>query len=407
MKANIDIGYRVNVKATVMKGDEVVREYPMEHNLILDSGLEILATKFTSDTFVTAALGNGTAVTERTSVPTVSVLGNTATASAGFFTNSPTDVGKVIKFTDTGQVARITGFTSTTVVTISISETIAAQVVTVYNTDQTQLDSYVVGSETYRDTGNAENGSSDVFTAGVDWVIKRWRTFQFPVETGSVTYTEGGWTWEDVAVTNPTLFGRILFTNAINLDAGEFLLMYVELKTTIDSSVKTIGALPIANLTVAAKSAARPQQVGDNYDRIDSVGTSNHGSIANSNSAMSEPLNHRFNPASYPAVPGVQIFLTDDSTAITDQPITAGNLTSAVVVVEPAGYVPNSYQFVFTAFFTGISVDLTGNWYDMRFSNVATSALGSFRILFDSVQSKTATDTVQLVFTKSWNRDLS
>jgi hypothetical protein len=405
MKANIDLGLRVNVQAIVMKGDKVVRKYPMEHNLILDSGLERLSVTYTSDTFLTAVLGNGTAVTERSSGGvSVSAAGNTATASAGFFVAG--DVGKVIKFESTGEVATIDGFTSNQEVSITIADVIAGQVVSVYNTDQTQLDSYVLGSETYRDTGNAENGSSDVIDHGVDWVIKRWRTFQFPVETGSVTYTEGGWTWEAVAVTNPTLFGRILFGTAVNLEAGEFLLMYVELRTTIDCTDKTIGALPVANLGVAAHSIVYPT-VSNFFDKVDSDGDSDHSSLANMVSAVSEPLNHNGNPPVYPAVPAANISISSASMAITADPGAIGLETFATVAIEPAAYVPNSYQFVFTAFFTGISVDLTGDWYDIRFANVASNSSGCFRILFDSVQSKTATDTVQLVFTKSWSRDLS
>jgi hypothetical protein len=407
MKANVNLSFRVNVQATVMKGDKVVRKYPMEHNLVLDSGLERLSVTYTSDTFVTAALGNGTTPTERTSVGwiTVSATGGTATATAGFFEEG--DVGKAMKFTSTGQVAKITGFTSTTIVTISITDVIATQVVTVYNTDQTQLASYVVGSETYLDTGNGENGSSDVINDGVDWVIKRWRTFQFPAETGDVTYTEGGWTWEEVAVANPTLFGRILFSTAVNLAAGEFLLMYVELRTTIDCTVKTIGALPITNLAVAAKSTVRPRATYNYYDEVTSAGASDHSNINVEKGGVSEPLNHKFNPASYPAQPAAQVLLTNDSTAITSDPVDASGVTEASISVPPEDYVPNSYQFVFVAFFTGVSVDLTGDWYDIRFSNSGADGRSCFRILFDSVQSKTATDTVQLVFTKSWTRDLS
>jgi hypothetical protein len=312
-----------------------------------------------------------------------------------------------MKFTSTGQVAKITGFTSTTIVTISITDVIATQVVTVYNTDQTQLASYVVGSETYLDTGNGENGSTSTVDNGVDWVLKRWRTFQFPAETGNVTYTEGGWTWEEVAVANPTLFGRILFSTAVNLTAGEFLLMYVELKSTVICTVNDIAVLPITNLAVAAKSTVRPTTSYDYFDEITTAGLSDHSNINNSKAAVCEPLNHQENPAVYPAIPSAIIAISSDTTAITSDPLALGSVTKALVVVEPVAYVPNSYQFAFTAFFTGVSVDLTTNWYDIRFSNDTANVYSCFRILFDSVQSKTATDTVQLVFTKSWTRDLS
>ena len=405
MKAGIDLGLRVNVRAMVMKGDKVVREYPMQHNLILDSGMEALATKYTSDVFVTACVGTGTTPTERGSgTTTVSATGGTATATAGFFAAS--DVGKALYFTSTNEYAMITGFTSTVQVSISITTVIATQVATVYNVDQTQLDSYVVGSETYRDTGNAENGSSDVIDHGVDWLIKRWRTFQFPVETVAATYTEGGWTWELVAVTNPTLFGRIVFSTPVNVGVGEFLLLYVELNTWISCVDTTIAALPLDNLAVPAHSIVYPT-TAKSYDQLTSAGASNHNALANYNSPVAEPLNHVFNPASYPATPGVKMSISSGSMAITADPGAVGAGTYETLSIPAEAYVPNSYQFVYMGFFTGVSVDLTADWYDIRFANISSNATGCFRILFDSVQSKTFEKVVQLTFIKSWSRDLS
>jgi hypothetical protein len=402
MKAGIDLKLRVNVKATVMKGDKVVRDYPMQHNLILDSGMEALATQFTSDMFVTACVGNGITPTER-SVGSVSATGGTATSAGAFLAS---DVGKMLYFPSAGIQTKITGFTSTNEVSIADTTVIGAEVATIYNVDQTQLASYVVGTDTYRVTlGNVDSGADDVINDGVDWQITRWRTFQFPTETGSITYTEGGWTWEDVAVTNPTLFGRIVFATPIQVDLGEFLLLYVELNTWIDCTVKAIDPLPIENLAVAAQSTVRPTASYNRYDKIFFSGLSDHSDITTYSGGIAEPTIGQGAPVQQEDA--VLIYITDDTTAITSDPQVMSNNTYAIAYVAPNAYVPNSYQKVFDAFFTGPSVDLTGTWRDIQFSGTNVNGRHVFRIKFDATQSKTPEQVVRLIFTKSWSRDLS
>jgi hypothetical protein len=400
MKAGIDLKLRVNVKATVMKGDKVVREYPIQHNLILDSGLEALATQYTSDCFKTACVGNGITPTER-SVGSVSATGGTAT-SAGTFLAS--DIGKLLYFPSAGIQTKITGFTSTVEVTIADTTVIDAEVATIYNVDQTQLASYVVGSETYRTADPGDNGWDETVVYEASQDIRRWRTIQFPTEVATITYTEGGWTWEDVAVTNPTLFGRIVFATPIQVDIGEFLLLYIELNTFVDASIKTIGALPIDNLGVAAQSCSRPSPFYQYFDKIYSAtGLSDHSGITNANGCVIEPT------TGFAASQNDQVncAITNDSVPLTSDNSSYGSLTYADVYIYPDVYVPNSYQKVWDCFWTGESVDLTGIWRDIRFNNTSGNGWAGFRVKFDATQSKTPEQVVRIFFTKSWSRDLT
>ena len=350
---NIGIKYGIVVRPTVMKDGKIVREYPLEPNLILDAGLEKLATTFTCDCFVTAALGTGN---------TAPVVGNT------------------------------------------------------------KLETYVVSSETYKTApvqqlGNYWNGDDFAVDPGVETTIKRWRTFVFPTETGAVTYKEAGWSWEAASVSDPDLFGRIVFANEIVLGSGEHLILYVELRTYIDSSSKTIASVPISGLTVAGHSQHEHTGTGFlEYDMINADGSSYHARCVSCNAADLEPVNSKNSSQTYPLTPGAAITISEDDTALGDEEMRVNRIPTPPQVlgyvqqeIEPEPYIASSYQrvYVFNALASdtgGGDVDLTGKWWDIRFGNNISWGTSGMRLRFDTVQSKTAANNVKLVFTKSWTR---
>jgi hypothetical protein len=352
MNIGIQLKYGVVVRPTVMRGDKVVREYPLQNNLITDIGLEKLATTWTTDCFATAAVGTGT---------------------------------------------------------------------TAANWADTTLETYVKSSETYkqRDVGNGDfyNGYEIIKTPDVDTLIKRYRTFIFTTETSSVTYNEGGWSWEAASVSNPLVFGRIKFAAPINLAAGEYLLLYVELRTWIDSTVATIPSLPITGLAVPAHAQHQQTEtsIGEMQgDYINSDGTGYHYAKIGTGADI-EPCNSIDSNEDYPLTPAAVIVISEDNTALGDDekqvkryPL-AGQALGFVSIVAAEPYVALSHQYVYVfealASDTGAGdVDLTNNWWDIRFANGEAYGSSGYRIRFDAVQSKTAANNVKLVFTKSWTR---
>lgn len=471
VNGNLNLGFGVKVKPTVMREGKIVREYPMMHNLLTNAGLERLATDYVANMFLYAQVGTGTTATMKdsgdTSV-TVTKTGQIITASASFF-DTANDVGRIIYFKNSGVQATLEadGSNSATQFKCSVSGTEASQECQILFVEQTALATPVKVSNTYRNTGNKENGydasnninsektgsltySSGTITwvSGDTWdsgdvgkliysitgngmaritavasptsasvegtlststnyiigsycIIKNWRTFQFSEETGSVTYTEAGWSWANP--TSPTdLFGRILFTEqgvAIDLEAGDSLLLYVELDTYIPAAVTSINPLPITNLAVAAKICGfiNPSSVSY-FSSVSNTGDS-VVSIVNSQNlggAVTEP---------YGQGDTCCVYLGNSTESIYAKSPT-NSTVRAFVRVPCEAYVANSYEKYYVVFFTGASVDLTTDWRTIVFTNYYGDESIGFKIKFDSTQSKTPSNTVQLVFKKSWGRYL-
>jgi hypothetical protein len=345
---NINIKYGIVVKPTVMKGDKIVKEYPLQNNLITDIGLEKLATTFTCDCFVTACVGTNT---------------------------------------------------------------------TPPNWVDTNLGTWVKSSETYMVTtpNQNPNGHSVVIDPGVDTKIKRWRTFVFTEETGPVVYAEAGWSWEAASVSDPLIFGHLKFLNAITLGAGEHLVLYVELRTVIDGTITTIPSLPITGLAVPAKSLFEKTntRTGETqYDQINSDGTSNHNKVTGGGGGDIEPCNHTsygtpippYDVGSWIGIGAEDRAIGGEDREYADPPIGIYQILGFQKLVLAEPYVALSHQRVYVLEVAPGDIDLTANWYDIRFANSGSWCVSGFRIRFDAVQSKTPANTVKLVFTKSWTR---
>lgn len=193
----------------------VARRSPWKHNLVLDQGLNNVATDFWAAQTGNCAIGTGVPTLRRDSTPTTfTQAGTTLTASAGFFVS--TDVGKIFKWGtgSAGAELRITGFTSATVVTVGTSATQSTPTIgTIWYVDTTGL-----VTETKRTNNCSLNAGDNQSTFSVDtWTHKR--TFLFPVESGSVTYKEIGWSNQSAAGAN--LFGIDQISPGDSLSAGQ------------------------------------------------------------------------------------------------------------------------------------------------------------------------------------------
>lgn len=201
-------------------------------NLILDSGLDKVASVAWQSCWFTMLLGNQvspTPIQRGSGSVTVSQTANTLTASGSFFQSS--DVGRLFKF-DSGNEIYITAFTSSTVVTCGgPSNTVASSPGTIWYVNETALDHFYVAT-----TGILSGGSNNG-TSAIGNVVTYKRTFLGSAITGSsVTLTEIGFS---DSTTNANLFDRDIIPGGITLLVGDQPLAVAQLIMTItpDTSV--------------------------------------------------------------------------------------------------------------------------------------------------------------------------
>lgn len=156
--AGLGLGLGNRYKVQVIDKERVIHERDWAPNLILDQGMNNFATVIGCDLFTYCAVGTGNTPTFDDSVAvTATTSGTTCTASAPFF--SAGDVGKLLRF-DTGEKAKITAFTSTTVVTLASTLSVgAATLFTLHRVEQTGLASELMRTNTYLTTAGACFGS--------------------------------------------------------------------------------------------------------------------------------------------------------------------------------------------------------------------------------------------------------
>jgi hypothetical protein len=212
-------------KAQVLEGGRVVRETPWSSNLILENGMNRIATDVICNLFTHCAIGSGTTPTQDDSGAfTATTSGTTVTASGGFFTVG--DVGKLLRF-DTGEKSVITAYTSDTIV--EVADTLGVGVgtlFTLYRIQQTGLDTEIKRTANYlTGAGNCES----TYSGGV---YTHRRTFDFTEETGSVSYNEVGFSHTATVAANLNMRG--IFAGApIGVVSGQQLRVIYDVLVTV------------------------------------------------------------------------------------------------------------------------------------------------------------------------------
>lgn len=229
-KLRISTGFSLagRVKCVVVdsKSGVVVKEYPEQKNLILNQGMDLIATVQVAGVFTNCCAGTGTTPTaDDSGLTTAAQSGTTVTLSGGAFTftNTGTDAGKMIKW-DTGEEARIVTITDATHAVVANSATVAAAQFTVYRTNQVGLTTESKRTSTYL------TGASNCGSTWASNTISHKRTFDFTAEVGAVSYTEIGLSNSSSAGNN--LFSRILLGSAVNLVASQQLRVVYTLDMT-------------------------------------------------------------------------------------------------------------------------------------------------------------------------------
>jgi len=348
-------------------------------NLILDQGLNLVASTKILSCFTYCCYGDGTTPTARDSgTITATRSGTTVTASAGFF--EANDVGRLIKF-DSDEEAYVTAFTSTTEITVSISGAVAASEFTIYYVDQIGLDNEEKRSNSYGGDGG-DNGAS----FAVDTVTYK-RTYIFTAQAGAYSVSEVG--FSNLAAAANNLFSRFALPATVSLSNGQQLKVVYELDVALSPSSSTAGDANITGWT----------STGD--FKIEGVGLEDMFASGNANSGfgITGSAGNGLEPSAVP-----DITVSTDSSAFsainTVRAIGGSKADKAVSQSYNSGdfFIDKSVTFAITeANFEVRSIALT--W--------GSSEISCLRFLLDSAQTKANTHTLSVTIRLSWQRTLT
>lgn len=389
--------FRVSV---VGKDGNVKERLPWKENLIMDGGLDGLATRSIADSFYYCAVGTGTtAVKEDSGAITMSRSGTTVTASAAIF--SAGDVGSVIK-ADSGEEMTIDSFTSTTVVETVESGTITSTEFTIYDVDQDSLDTEVVRNNAFL------TGAGNCGTSIASDTLTHKRTYDFPAEVGTVNYEEAGVSWAASAGAN--LFSRFLFGTTVSVDSGESIRVEYELTVTLGLASSAAAAPTITGWPIS------PATGTDGDEQFQAVGMSSVTTLGASSSfeSNSKHCNEPYAKSStVGAVDNLTMWVSSSAAALAAFNGTPADRTTGLTVGTLA-----SASYVAGTFYRDHHCDLArseGNgsircygWgHAETLTSEAADAGTGYVFLFDEDQTKLSTHTLRLTIRKTWGRTLT
>ncbi len=375
--ASIFTGAAVRYKTSVLNPDgSVARTRDFKKNLILDQGLNLVATTAWADCFLRCAVGTGTTVTQRDSgAVTFTRSGTTVLASAGFFESA--DTGRLLKL-DSGEEMYLT-FTDATHCESNISGALGASAGTVWYVNQTGLTTESTRTGTVS-TDGGDNGTS----FSVDTLTHK-RTFLFPAVGANVTYNEIG--WSNTAGAGANLFGRDLIPGGDALLIGQQYKVVVQLLLKI-SPVASTAAGDVGNNGFNTAGDCNHEYILDAYSKVISNGTSAAGIL--------EPSIN----SSCGVVAGAFTLLAAPSfTSLGASPLAFVNLTNAAYT-NGNFYRDSSGTF---ALAQGNSADLRALVFG---NNVSTDVGRMFSLRFTNAQTKDSSHTLTVTLRKSWGRTL-
>jgi hypothetical protein len=387
-RAGVGLGLAVNYSLAVLNADgSVAGTRARKRNLILDSGLDLVASQMLANLFSVAVVGTSATPVKRDSgAITFTRAGNVVTASANFF--EAADVNRLLKF-DSGEEMYVTAFTDAQSVTVNVAGALAASEGTVWYVNQTGLLAEAKRTNVYG-TDSGDNGTTFV---AVSKTFVHKRTFIFSAEAAGVTYREIGWSHTATAGNN--LFGRDSITGGIALAAGQQLKVVVELTVAISPNAPTAYANVIAgwsqNGTCGVESVPEPATSGRYI-----------ACVAASGATLQTNSNQVFEGASTPFC-----VLASGGEAIVAMGTAAVNVTGRIITkgAAPAAYVQGSRYRDKVASFTVAEA----NSANIRSLGITSDAFGDvrcFRVLLNAAETKDSEHTLTLTFRLSWGRQL-
>lgn len=226
---------RFKVQVVDARTGKVLVDRPWQSNLILDSGLDRIATESWAAQLTYAVAGTGNTPTKDLPDPgdLFSQSGTTVTRDSGTRDFISGDVGKLIRFAS-GEEAYVTAFIGATSVTVGTSQTVASGAIdALYRVAQTGLTTEVKRSTNEpsfidEDDGYASQHTRFDATAGT---MTFRTTKDFTEEVGSVNYTEIGVSSQSGSGNN--LFSRMLLAGAVTVGIGQLLRVKYELTIAV------------------------------------------------------------------------------------------------------------------------------------------------------------------------------
>ena len=236
------LGIKGRVKASVIDHEgNLVKSYPWQRNLLLDSGLDKIAEIPIVDLFAYAAKGTGITPTSEDGAGTISQTGDIITATGIYF--GPEDVGKVVRWSsgaNSGTVRRIIAYTNSMTVQVSETGDVASGNGTVYNVDQVALTTEVGDRTNSYSQVTGENGTT---TVGNKRTLKR--TFIFAAETADTTYNEVGFsdTADGDLNIRVKLASAVTVNGPVGLTPGQRLKLTYEMDIYVSPDTATAAGL--------------------------------------------------------------------------------------------------------------------------------------------------------------------
>lgn len=375
---------------------KVLKEYPPQKNLVLNQGLDQVATNYWADLMLYCSAGTGvTPTSDDSGTTTATQAGTGVTLSGGSFTftDTATDAGKVIKW-DTAEEATIVTVTNPTTVVVSNSASISAGEFTVYRTNQTQLTTQLKRTSTYLTSAPY---CQSTLTSNV---YKNRRTYDFTAEVGTVNYTEVALGWSNTGST--TIFSRILLASPVAVGAGQQFRVTYEMQLTLlpasaSAATAIINGWPVAPaLTTDGDQAIQYIGLSQVTSSSGSTGFYDNGRTAN------EPAEGT----------NIGIFLATNATAPSSLGSAVNRTTGAEVVsATKASYIAGSYYIDKTATFP-VGSGNGSAWRSMGFGPYSAGFYHPYSgtsmvFVFDEAQTKLNTHTLTLTWRFSWSRVLS
>lgn len=370
------------------KTKRVIREYPKQHNLILNNGMDMIGGDSIVNCFSRCCCGTGTTPTvDDSGTSQISQATTTVTITGGsfVFTNTATDAGKMIKW-DTGEEARIVTVLTTLTATVANSATVAAGEFKVYRTNQTGL-----ATETKR-TSTYVTGASNCASSVASNVQTHKRTYDFTAEVGSVTYNELG--FSNTSSVGNNLFSRILLGSGVALVNGQNLrVVYSLIVTWTPSTPTTISVAPITNWA-SSTGVAQIQMLITNT--VNSSGTSTSGVDS------LEPGSANISTFMCPFTGS-----TAHNTFNTAGPSRSFSTNGiAIAITQPAYTALNFYRekqvIASTSQWNGTNI----RGFDLGLGTLAGSQQG-FVYIMDADQTKDNLHTLTVTFRLTWSRTLA
>ena len=438
---------------------KVIFETPFAPNLILENGMTALATNVLTSLFTYCAIGSDSTPTEQTSgAITATTSGTACTSNTAFFDSGM--VGQLIYFPGTGQSATITVFTDNQHVTLNATLGIASGLIfDIFAINQTGL-----GDEIKR-TNNYLTGSGNCGTTYSGGVYTHQRTYDFPIEVGTVVYNEVGFSAASGAGANLNMRG-IFSTAPITVVAGQQLrVIYFVLVTVTPISPRSrtvpISGWPALQYPVAFSSSTNlVTLVGYGFPLNTQVffdGTLNPGGVTFGTTYYVIPNDaNTFFISTTPS--GGHVTVTSDGTDVVlftntsgneqlsgdqfsavatsgattssgaaniGEPSAAKNMaidtnngaiasynstqvgvtppTGGTLALTQASYVSGSYQSLWSCTFSAENGNSTSIWRLCTYDPSTLSILGLI-YLFNFPQSKSNLYTLTITWSYSWNR---